>query len=165
MDLLGGGAPPVALTRGGAIFHDKAKKLLETKWDTVIWVITWWWANCEQQLQFKYCSQARLCSSEASWWAGGTDDRHNSAPELAEQPPTRSCWIHPCYHTRTNVNIPLSSKRLSQALDSKLSPSDVDIDVRFGRRNNSRSSPSPPALQSLPDVLIYRPVKAIAKHS
>ena len=63
------------------------------------------------------------------------------------------------------MNIPLSSKRLSQALDSKLSPSDVDIDVRFGRRNNSRSSPSPLALQSLPDVLIYRPVKAIAKHS
>ena len=43
--------------------------------------------NCEQQLQFKYSSQARLCSSEASCWVGGTHDRHNSAPELAEHPP------------------------------------------------------------------------------
>jgi hypothetical protein len=31
---------------------------------------------CEQQLQFKYGSQARFCH-----------DRHNSAPELAEHPP------------------------------------------------------------------------------
>jgi hypothetical protein len=56
--------------------------------------------NCEQQLQFKYSSQARLCSSEASWWAGGTHDRHNSAPQPAEHPPppTRSCWIHPWFY-------------------------------------------------------------------
>jgi hypothetical protein len=42
--------------------------------------------NCEQQLQFKYSSQAIFCSSEESWWSGGTHDRHNSAPELAELP-------------------------------------------------------------------------------
>jgi aconitase A len=61
MDLLGGGGgggsahPPSPGQKGaggGAIFHDKAKKILETKWDTIIWVITWWQANCEQQLQF-----------------------------------------------------------------------------------------------------------------
>jgi hypothetical protein len=40
-------------------------------------------------------NQARFCSSEASWWASGTHDQHISAPELAEHPPTRSCWIHP----------------------------------------------------------------------
>ena len=38
-------------------------------------------------IQIRYSSEARLCSSEASWWAGGTHDQHNSAPELAEHPP------------------------------------------------------------------------------
>jgi hypothetical protein len=33
------GCAPPSPGQGGAIFHDKAKK---TKWDTVIWVITWW---------------------------------------------------------------------------------------------------------------------------
>jgi hypothetical protein len=39
---------------------------------------------CEQQLQFKYGSQARFCH-----------DRHNSAPELAEHPPPYQIMLDP----------------------------------------------------------------------
>jgi hypothetical protein len=42
------------------------------------------WTTITIQIQY---SQARLCSSQASWWADGTHDRDNSAPELAEPPP------------------------------------------------------------------------------
>jgi hypothetical protein len=49
-----------------------------------------------KQLQFKYNnSQARLCSSQASWWADGTHDHHNSVPELAEHPPPYQIMLDP----------------------------------------------------------------------
>ena len=69
MDLLGCGCVhPLALARGGAggvLFFMIKQKTIRDKMrysnlsnNMII--------NCEQQLQFKYSSQARLCSSEAS---------------------------------------------------------------------------------------------------
>ena len=58
-----------------------------------------------------------------------------------------------------NVNKPLSSRRLSRVLDSKLSPNDEDIDAHFYRQNALRSFPNPPNLQFLPNASIYHPTK------